>query len=174
MWRDTLSIYEQASLILVLVQTVVLALAAFGALWYAWDNRKIRQIMWRQVFGNRPRLQTDCATSIASVRGVPEDIHVSLSNVGAGSAVDIKGEVRRNWDGGVVHFPYPSLDSTRSQNASMSNVHAGLANHLSARQVALLDISVEYQDTFGATYRYKQTQEYDPTAKKWHVVRTDA
>jgi len=160
--------YELPTLILMIIQTVALVLAAGGALWYARDNRTIRNIMRAQISGARPILKVHRANNPATKyfegRAVPEEISLLLSNPGPVEALDVDAKFKTNWSSETEQQYKPKLKPGGSTYLCLHDIAKKAKKFLAGGESYLLwfEIAIQYKDPQGKPYSYTCKQQYKP------------
>lgn len=158
---------------LMILQTTAFLAAAFGAIWYARDNSKIRAMMWNALQSQTPRLRVEPLRSIGQEprNGIscPLDLHLSVCNVGIEKAIDVETSISQSWDNPVI-YSFPELEPGK-KNAKDHGWDCDIkkfAHHASEGHTPRVDIHIKYRDNRGKEYPpVHETQEYDCSTERW-------
>ena len=169
-----------------IVQTIMIALAAGAAIWYAYDNAQIRKIMAQQAVGNRPELVISLASNIIEIPvdgfgKIPDEAVIHVTNVGPANAIRILINMIVNWDNKPITKRLPQLKSDATCDlVRIDHAAKSIEGYLKKSKELNIGIHIEigYEDMYGFKYKYTGTQKYEPQSGSWiicneHIQRTN-
>jgi hypothetical protein len=160
-----------------IIQTWILLIGALGAVWYAWDNRKIRKVICMQFSSSHPDLLVRSAETLVTAGGntepVPDEIGLSVTNVGEGKAVRVNATVRAAWTGEPYTFFFPQINPGKTETwriRQLSRVIGDFDDMIKTKR-GRFELTLAYSDVYGLGGRKRVVQMYRPGEGRWKIVK---